>query len=1133
MAKKAEREVLEVGVNVEKALQDMTKMERATKRNFSEVAKAVDKLNGVNKKATKDAEDGNERWQTSLEDLTKAYKLEGKALEDVMDNIDLLTKKAAKQSDEERKATLEDIALLKKKGALQIKALRGKESKEGKVMASGMFKDAAKELGDTLKDTLSAVFVSKDVKSALENSAKSLVKGLKLSAAGGMKLNQAGSGLMSKGRDRGGLGGMAMKGGGAAMKGLGSMMGGIKPLIETLTKIGPIIGMIGGAALSLVKIFLDMDAKVKDFNKDILASASNTEFMARAGDNTTVAYEKISDTLDGIRDASFDLSNIKWGLGSDDYKAIVNTLNQEGVSLARIGDEADRSGESVKDFTMELAHVSVAYSRAFGVPLQEINTLQAEMMSSMGADLKQTEVSFQQMNKAAQDSGISANKFFGMIRGVSQDLSIWGTRMEDAVKILGRLGKVMDPRNAQKFMQTAVQGLKNMGRTDRLRLSLLTGQGKMGKLVDRDIQRKATGLAKSFGMSGEDLMKKISTKEGRGELEGKVQKMDPSQQGAIREALVDAQLQSDRRKKGTFGTASAARELGPAAALEAMQGALAKFGGGKKLSDIVGTIGGEMMAENLGISEEQLNGMAKFEKSIDNQRDVLKQQLESGDEHQMAAARDALKQAGVTASNDKELSKTVDQLGYDQIMDTLSDGDKDSLNAEAKVEDMATKQANLQTSMLKKLEMILDWLTNSLYNILMGVWDAILSIPGVGNKEDRERVHALRNTSGNKDTELKGLLNSPDFKSALAGSNVSKNIAAALDKLPKDLEEQKSLTTQYNSASPDQQAEISKRLDALNKEIDSIAEVRKTMLKGFDPDQIKEAAKMAGLNTDRGANNRGTSTGKVEDLYSDDELSKIVKKLAWTSATEGRKTDAFMAAEKQLNASGLAQGATPAQPSKSAAPAATKPAGGGPAASPVAPPAPPEVKDQAAAAQDNLSVSKDQAATMASIDSQMDKFKMDTSFLNGPYSKAIEGSVLKSVRTALFEYYMYKDIDQKTMVNAMATGGFTPSTIGPAITQTATGTGVTGDQAVTGLAGHASGGVVTGVNNGMAQVTAAAGEGLASIGKGERIVPAGGGGGNGPISVTVNGVGGDDLARIIQAKVADGIHEYKRKERFH
>jgi hypothetical protein len=55
------------------------------------------------------------------------------------------------------------------------------------------------------------------------------------------------------------------------------------------------------------------------------------------------------------------------------------------------------------------------------------------------------------------------------------------------------------------------------------------------------------------------------------------------------------------------------------------------------------------------------------------------------------------------------------------------------------------------------------------------------------------------------------------------------------------------------------------------------------------------------------------------------------------------------------------------------------------------------------------------------------------------------------------------------------------------------------------LTGHADGGVVTGVSNGMATVSAAPGEGLASIGKGETILPASSsGGGSGGSGVTIN-----------------------------
>jgi hypothetical protein len=84
--------------------------------------------------------------------------------------------------------------------------------------------------------------------------------------------------------------------------------------------------------------------------------------------------------------------------------------------------------------------------------------------------------------------------------------------------------------------------------------------------------------------------------------------------------------------------------------------------------------------------------------------------------------------------------------------------------------------------------------------------------------------------------------------------------------------------------------------------------------------------------------------------------------------------------------------------------------------------------------------------------------------------------------------------------------------------------------AKTQVAGNAAGGLVTGISGGMAQVSPAAGEGLASVGRGERILPAGGG--SASIAIHVNGIGGQDLANFLKEKVNQGIHEYKRREKF-
>lgn len=1100
-----EKEVLEIGVDIRNALQEMTKFQRETLKQMESITKASEKMGQSVQEVGEEAVESTEKWRDGLEDITKAYKQEADEIDRLTDTIGNLEKSVASANDEQKAGLKESLKLLREEQKAKISAL--------KIKGDGykQFKEQAQDAKEAFKDAFRDFF-NKDLKGMASSLPKALAKTFKAMPSFGVRLREVGTGMAGRGAEKGGVAGAGMRGMGAMFKGIGGLMSSLRPVIDAVSKLGPMLGAVGGVVLGLVKLFIDLDAKAKAFNKDILQSAGNASFLAAAGGDADQAFGKLKGTLKGLRDAAHSLDNLDWGLTPDEHKAILNVLNQEGVSLRRIGDDAARSGKSVQAFASELAHVGVAYSRAFGVPLQEINQLQAELMTDMGANLTETKIAFQQMTRSAEDSGIAANKFFGMIRSVSQDLSLWGNRMEDAVLLLGRLGKVMNPRNAAKFMNTATQGLKNMGRTERLRLTLLTGQGKMNKIVERDINRKATGLAKKFGLSAADLISKLQTKEGRAELEGQVRGMDPEQQGAIREALIDAQLQVDRKKKGTFGLAGAARTLGPAAALEGMQKALVQFGGGKKLSDIVGTIGGEMMADNLGISEEQLDQMIKFETAIDNQREVLKQQLVSGTESEKAMAREALKKAGMEAKNDEELRKKIDAAGYDEIMDTLSEGDKKLLTESTKVEDMAKKQADLQQSMVDKLTVIVDWLMNQLYNLLMGIWDTILSFPFVGEEAKRKQK-----MGGNLTSDLKKVLEAEDPSKAMMQSDSWKEMMKGL---------------RDAAASPDKKDKFDAAVKGMANQLgaDKIAQAAK--MAGIDPKKVEEAFKngpalkvdtYTGKETSDSARARNAAAldGLLKTL-SPEELTKVMEKATVWTGSGMEKTEAVVAGRKALGLGGAAPATTStvqtAQPTAGAVPPVAK-----------------STAETAEVASSQLSMTKEQSATLQSIDNQMDKFKMDTGFLNGPYSKATESSVLAAVRTALFEYYMYKDMDQAMVSTAMASGGWSARSFSQLVGEGAKG-GMYGE-ALLGNMGqlkpNASGGIVTGVNNGIATVTAAAGEGLASVGAGERILPRGGGAGGGDTyQITVAGVGGRELAELIKASTIDTVYEYKRRQKF-
>lgn len=1113
MAAEVESQVLELGVDLKSAIADMAKWQRATVALLEKVTRSSEQLGQTVKKVNKQSFASNKDVKDSIKDLADSYHDETVEVLKLGNAIDQLEAQASQADATRKKALEEQIDLLREEREEKVKSLKSKGD------THKAFKKDAEEAKDAFKDVFKDFF-HKDFKRSLTGIPKALAKAFKLAPGAGMRLKELGARMSGKGAEKSGVGGLAMKGMGNAMKGVGSLVGSLKPVIDIVSKLGPALSMVGGAVMGIVKLFLDLDASAKDFNKSILQSAGTAEFLSQAGGDADSAYTELEGTLRGIRDAAYSLDNIQWGIMPDDYKGMLNTLTQEGVSLRSIGKEAERSGKSVQEFTSELAHVSVAYSRAFGVPIQQINELQAEMMTSMGIGLDQTNLAFQQMTRSADEAGMSGNKFFAMIRGVSQDLSLWSTRMEDAVKLLGKLGHVMDPRNAQKFMQTATQGLKNMGRTERLRLTLLTGQGKMGKLVERDTQRKAAGIAKTLGMTTDDLISKMK-KEGPAGLEDAIDKLPKEMQGATREAVQDMNLQQKRAGKGVFGLSGAARQMGPLGAMEAMKDAITRFSGGgpnKKLIDSAGTIGTEMMADQLGISEEQLDAMIKLESSLDTQREVLKKQLASNDEDQMKAARLALKKAGITAKTDKELREKIDGAGYDEIMDTMSDGDKMLAEGATKQEVFAKAQADLQTSMLAKLDMMLQFLMNQIYDAMIDIWDAITSLTVFGgDKNARDLKKAMYR---NKDPNVAKAYNE-------AGGDAYKMKGAIIgkgglgDALAKAIEKARGAKTE------DEKSSSKLGLDQFLVHINGAIK---------DTDKVLSTLKDAGVATNdaRKVANLMTTTGEsftsamASAGLSEEQRAKALEKSLWSMDPTAISRLSHLAGPQQPTT------AAPTSQASSAVKSGTTSQPGGGAAAVTAPAA---AAAQASAAtstaDDSLSVNKDQLATMNSIDNQIDKLKMDTGFLNGPYSKAIETSVLAAVRTALFEYYMYKDIDQGQMAQMMSSTGMSGRAVSQAFGEDAQ-KGLGGEDALSSIAlrGHASGGMVTGVNNGLAQVTAAAGEGLASIGRGERIIPKGGGGGAPTVNLNFGGMQTEDFANFIKGRVNDAIYEYKRRERF-
>jgi hypothetical protein len=152
-------------------------------------------------------------------------------------------------------------------------------------------------------------------------------------------------------------------------------------------------------------------------------------------------------------------------------------------------------------------------------------------------------------------------------------------------------------------------------------------------------------------------------------------------------------------------------------------------------------------------------------------------------------------------------------------------------------------------------------------------------------------------------------------------------------------------------------------------------------------------------------------------------------------------------------------------------------------------------------------------STLSNIDA------MDTALKAGKFTVIAIAAVFAAIATNIalagaaayeFGYQLAKWVDQ--LKSAFELVGKIAASLASAPGEALFGPGKSTAASLAGagaaaLAGHASGGVVEGIDTrGLATVRAAPGEGLASVGKGEAIVPAGGGGGGGGVNVEAGAV---------------------------
>ena len=881
---------------------------------------------------------------------------------------------------------------------------------------------------------------------------------------------------------------------GGAMKMAGGVMKSGGGAMAALAEMGPMLGLIGGAIASLVKLLVDVQAKAKEMNKAMLEGVATSSYMSSNFGSADLAAANLESTLNDVRVQATDVAaNIKYGTNADDIMKAANAYGQQGMALNMINDSLERgkkagdaSAKSIGDFGT-MARISFGYSKMLGVSFQEITDFQGELFTEMGSSVGDLRLELARMTRDAGDSGIAANKFFGILRGVSADLSLYTTRLGQASSALKLIGKAMSSKEAGKFLSTLSTGYKQMSEGDRIKRALLMDPKKREEIVNKDIASKMTHfyqqVLKATEGTGTTLdeikaASELSEKDSGKALEGILNRTEAGKKQMGTFMGTNSELMMDKNAmKGTgpLGAAEAMSNLSVGASFDAEVAAWEHFGGKGRIGAVTG-LKGVGARQSMGWDAEKQRGMAKMQDSVARERGSMKTDLsalQGKKESDLSVAEKArlssLKDAGLT-SND-----AIDKASAGDIINALAGSDKQILGEAEEQKKLQEKTANLTRGIMELSQLAIDGIFEQIYQVMLDISDTL-------SKSLDPIVKALE--------PLGKLLGDKS-----SGMSVGKVVGGALG-----------VTGTHSGSSSSGAQAVTGALGVST--ASKVANAASSML-GSTLNAVgltKATPPVAGPAAPPGA-----AYGPPAPPTAEASTAPVAR-----SRSRGRPPGSGpTAAQKILAAAGTTPPTTGAPPTPPAAQAyeAERKAEGGPMAG--TPMTEKDILDRIDITGKNTVKNLQDLWTLMSATG----IRINKSHLGTDVEPVIKKGVLEGVREALFEQAVYSSSNPTALLEKMSNSGF------GGVSSLA--------QSYKPAAAHAAGGAVTGVANGMA-VFAPPGEGLTSIGPGERIVPsnAGGGGSAGAIHLHVNGLGGADLAAYLKGKVAEGVYEYKRKEKF-
>ena len=268
---------------------------------------------------------------------------------------------------------------------------------------------------------------------------------------------------------------------------------------------------IAGTLLILIKLFADIESKVKDMNKALIASAGAADFGLGHIDIVTGELQR---RLEEIRDVTADVNDTFWNFGATfrEQQNVLAELNQAGYTYAKMTKGMETAAQRAQSYTDALT-AALTYSRVFGASSSEMARKMGEFTLETGSSLEDIANQFSTITNEAMRAGFTTKRFYAAVTEATSGMAFYGIRIEETAKMLSNFDSLLGETVGADAFKRLVGQYRDVGEQQKLKDIIVKGEGLVAKELERAFDLRVAELQRDFGekLGGANIAEMLTT----------------------------------------------------------------------------------------------------------------------------------------------------------------------------------------------------------------------------------------------------------------------------------------------------------------------------------------------------------------------------------------------------------------------------------------------------------------------------------------------------------------------------------------------------------------------------------------------------------------------------------------------